>query len=188
MYLRGRFYGETHNLAGIEGHNLYEFVEGDNVLLYEIGIKEREGSLDADYAEGALEETATFFFCAMGCMVGCNAIYRAILDAGDKCRLVFFSTERWIHLPAAVFLEVFVREKEIMWGGLTGNRQAFCLGLADKFDTLFGGDMADMQGATCLFYQTNITLYLCPFALRANASVTVCCGIFSIVDIAAMKE
>ena len=75
-----------------------------------------------------------------------------------------------------------------MGGGLAGDIHALGLGLADDFDALLCGDVADVIAAAGFPCQLDVPGDLAPLAFRADAGKAVGAGVFAVVDAAAAQQ
>ncbi len=71
---------------------------------------------------------------------------------------------------------------------LAGNGDAAFFGFANQLHALFGGDVADMQPATRFFAQADVSFYLAPLALGADAAMVVGLGVHAIMDVASAEQ
>ena len=124
----------------------------------------------------------------MWCMVGGNHFDSAILYTFYQCITVSGASDRWVHFPAAFFLQVHIAECKVVRSCFTGYRQSFCLCLSYNVHSFLCGNVAHVVLHTCFFYQFYVTGYLSPFTFRADATVTVEACIFTVVDVAAIQQ
>ena len=93
-----------------------------------------------------------------------------------------------IHLEAPVLFQVVLAEQQIVRRRLAGHVHSPCLCPADKLHAFFGGDVADVIGASARFRKRQIPLHLPVFACRGNAPVPVPCGVVAVVDVATVQQ
>ena len=82
----------------------------------------------------------------VGRIVGRYNIDGSVLDTFDYCLLVFFRTERRVHLEVCIIcLAAFIRKRKIMRTCLAGDLYPSCLGIPYHPDAALCADVADMN-------------------------------------------
>ena len=121
-------------------------------------------------------------------VVGGDHIDRAVRNPLQQRGAVAGAADGRVHLEAAVVLQQFVAEVQIVRRGFTGDVCARPLGAADERDALRRGDVADMVGGARLFRQRKVALNLRVFARGRNARQPVRAREIAVVDAAAADE
>ena len=121
-------------------------------------------------------------------MVGGDHVHGAVQDPLPEGVPVPLFPERRVHLEPSLLPQLLLREQQVVGSRLAAHIQPLALGPADQRHALGGGHMADVVGAACLPYQTEIPLYLTPLALPADAPVSMGAGVGPVVDVAAAQQ
>src|SRR2546423_3762451 len=96
----------------------------------------------------------------MGSMVGCDAVYSAILKPGQQGLTITIGTQRRIHLEISVVIgHIFINQSEMMRRDFTGHMQAVALGIAYRLQRRSRGKMSNMKMAFGLSSQLNVPIH-----------------------------
>ena len=93
-----------------------------------------------------------------------------------------------VHLEAALLLQIFIAEQEVVGGSFAAHIDALFPGLPHQGHAFLRGNMADMISAARFPGQPDIPFDGPPLAFRGDAPVAMSRRISAIVDIAAVKQ
>ena len=142
-----------------------------------------ERAFQADDAVGRLKEPETFLVERVGRMVGRDHVHRAVGDRRDRGLPILFAPQRRVHLrERAILEERLVVEREIVRGGLAGDRQAFRLRAADRVETDRRAHMLEVHVHAGFAHQVDVALHNRQFGVLRNAGHTECARHRPLVD------
>ena len=121
-------------------------------------------------------------------MVCSDHIDSAVCGAGAERLHVATRPQRRVHLEAPVLLHVFIAESKVMRTRFACNLHPSFFCTTDQVYAFSRGYMTDVQAATGLFGEPDVSLYFAPFTLGANAAMTMSASVFAIVDISFAEQ
>ena len=180
--------GKREALPRLHREQLEEPLERQQTGLHQPGVEQGKGRLDPDDAEGAAGEALRLLLGAVRGVVGRDAVDRPVEQPLKQGLPILRRAQRRVHLKAPVLLQRSLVEQQVVRRGLAADVHPAGLGLTDKGDALFRGDVADMVGAAGLLRELEVPGDLSPLALGADAPVAVGGGVGTVMDVAAAQE
>src|SRR3984957_19455424 len=105
----------------------------------------------------------------MRSMIGGDGVDGAVDQAGDQSVSIGARSERRIHFVMGVVANVFVGERKMVRGNLTGDLQAIFLGEANVLESAGGGQVREVQARVSQAGEFDITSGADRFGLRRNS-------------------